>query len=133
MSSFTYETTLRPQYRDLDPNGHVNQAIYASYFEQARADYWDEVIGVRHDRASVALVKSEIEFTAEITLGAHVTVRQRIDPLGESSLPIAYELATEHGTAATGTVVLIAYDRQRRGAKPIPSAWRTAIEAYEGH
>lgn len=133
MDSFTFTTSLRPQYRDLDPNGHVNQAVYASYFEQARADYWDEVIGIRHDKAGVALVKLEIEFGAEITLGEEITVHQRIGELGESSIPIEYQLTTPAGIAATGSVVLISYEREQKAAVPIPAAWRDAIEAYEGH
>lgn len=130
---YTYSIELEPQFRDLDPNGHVNQAIYSSYCEQARAKYWEEVIGQRHDRADVALVKSEFEFSAEITLGQTVTVHQRIGELGESSIPIDYEIRTNGETAATGSVVLLSYDIEKRKAAPIPDLWRDAIVEYEGH
>jgi len=130
---FTYSIELEPQFRDLDPNGHVNQAVYSSYCEQARTKYWEEVIGQRHDRADVALVKSEFEFSAEITLGQTVTVYQRINELGESSIPIDYEIRTNGETAATGSVVMLSYDIEERAAKPIPDFWRDAIVEYEGH
>lgn len=130
---FTYSVELEPQFRDLDPNGHVNQAVYSSYCEQARAKYWEEVIGQRHDHAGLALVKLEIEFNAEITLGDTVTVHQRINELGESSMPIDYEIKTNGETAATGSVVLLSYDTENRKAAPIPDFWREAIVAFEGH
>jgi len=130
---FTYSIELEPQFRDLDPNGHVNQAVYSSYCEQARTKYWEEIIGQRHDRADVALVKSEFEFSAEITLGQTVTVYQRINELGESSIPIDYEIRTNGETAATGSVVMLSYDIEERAAKPIPDFWRDAIVEYEGH
>ncbi|WP_336037209.1 acyl-CoA thioesterase [Halobacterium yunchengense] len=133
MSAYTYEIELEPQYRDLDPNGHVNQAVYSSYCEQARAKYWEDVIGQRHDRAELALVKLELEYSAEILLGETVTVRQRIGELGESSIPIEYELSTDGETAATGSVVLLSYDREAREPAPIPQEWRDAIVEYEGH
>lgn len=133
MSEYTYSIELEPQYRDLDPNGHVNQAVYSSYCEQARAEYWEEVIGQRHDLAEVALVKLELEYSAEITLGETVTVLQRIDELGDSSVPFAYELRTDGETAATGSVVLLSYDRENREPAPIPDRWREAIVEYEGH
>jgi acyl-CoA thioester hydrolase len=133
MDGYTFSIDIEPQYRDLDPNGHVNQAVYTSYCEQARAAYWEEVIGQRHDRAPVALVSSEFEYTAELTLGETVTVYQRIDDLGESSIPFAYELRTNGGTAATGSVVLLSFDREERRTTPIPKRWRSAIVDYEGH
>lgn len=133
MTEYTYSVELEPQYRDLDPNGHVNQAVYASYCEQARAKYWADVVGQRHDRAPVALVSSEMEYTAEIALGQTVTVRQRIEPLGESSIPFAYEVLTDGEQAATGSVVLLSYDREAREPAPIPDRWRDAIVEYEGH
>lgn len=130
---FTYSIELEPQFRDLDPNGHVNQAVYSSYCEQARTKYWEEIIGQRHDRADVALVQSEFEFSAEITLGQTVTVYQRINELGESSIPIDYEIRTNGKTAATGSVVMLSYDIEERKATPIPDFWRDAIVEYEGH
>lgn len=133
MSAYTYSIELSPQYRDLDPNGHVNQAVYASYCEQARVGYWSDVIGQRHDHAPVVMVSSEMEFSAEITLGETVTVHQRIDPLGDSSIPFAYEVRTDGEPAATGSVVLLSYDREAREPAPIPDDWRDAIVEYEGH
>ncbi len=52
--------------------------------------------------ADVEIVKSEFEYTAELTLEETVTVYQRIGGLGESSIPFTYELRTDGETAATG-------------------------------
>lgn len=82
MSEYTYAIEIEPQYRDLDPNDHVNQAVYAGYCEQARTKYWEDVVGQRHDRAELVLGSSEMEYSAETRLGQTVTVHQRIEPLG---------------------------------------------------
>lgn len=133
MSEFTYEIDVEAQYRDIDPNGHVNQAVYASWFEQARSKYWGEVIGIRHDRAPVALITQEIEYRRPIELDEVVTIRQRIEPLGETSLPLVYEARVNGELAATAEMVLLSFDREAMEAAPIPDAWREAIEAFEGH
>lgn len=133
MTDFSYSIEIEPQYRDLDPNGHVNQAVYSSYCEQARTKYWETVIGQRHDLAEVALVYSEIEFNSEIRISDTVTVYQRIEELGETSIPISYELRSNGKVAATCTVVLLSYDREKRAPAPIPDQWRDAIVEYEGH
>lgn len=130
---FTYAIEVEAQYRDIDPNGHVNQAVYASWFEQARSKYWGEVVGIRHDRAPVALVKQEIEYRRPIALDEPVTINQRIDPLGETSIPFAYEARAAGDRAATADVVLLSFDREAMEAAPIPDSWREPIEDFEDH
>lgn len=132
MTEYTYETSFSPRYSDIDVNGHVNQAEYLSYLEQARVGYWAEVVGIRHDRAPVAIVHQEIDYRAPITLDHEVTVRQRIVGMGTSSFDIEYEVRAGDAVAAKAEVVLLALDRDTGEAIPIPSSWREPIRAYEG-
>ena len=132
MTEYTYETSFSPRYSDLDVNGHVNQAQYLSYLEQARTAYWADVVGIRHDLTPVAIVHQEIDYRAPITLDHEVTVRQRIAGLGRTSFDIEYEILADDTVAATAEVVLLALDRETGEAIPIPSDWREPIEAYEG-
>lgn len=131
MSEYTFETSFDPRYRDLDVNGHVNQAVYLSYLEQARTKYWEEVVGIRHDRAPVAIVRQEIEYKTPIVLEQEVTVAQRITEIGETSFQIEYEIRVDETVAATAEVVLLALDRKSHEATPIPPEWREPIEEHE--
>lgn len=132
MTDFSFSIGLNPQYRDLDPNGHVNQAVYSSYCEQVRVEYWADVIGMRHDKAPVAVVRSEMEYEAELTLDHSVTVSQRVVELGSSSVVFEYEIMRDDGVrAATGEVVLLCYNREEKSAQPLPAEWREAITAFE--
>lgn len=133
MTDFTFETAVEPRFRDLDPNGHVNQAVYSSYLEQARVRYWREVLERSHAEEGLAMVRQEIEYSRPVLVDDRVTVKQRIDPLGDSSYPMAYEVHTRDGRAATADVVLIAYDREAMASKPIPGPVRDGIETFEGH
>ncbi len=132
MSEYTFETSFEPRYRDLDVNGHVNQAVYLSYLEQARSKYWAEVVGIRHDRTPVAMVRQEIEYETPIHLGQTVTVAQRIAGMGRTSFEIKYEIRADGTTAATAEIVLLALDREQHEAIPIPAEWREPIEEHEG-
>jgi len=42
---FSFETTVDVRYSDVDTYGHVNNATYATYLEEARVDYLDTVLG----------------------------------------------------------------------------------------
>ena len=131
MTEFTFETTLEPQFRDVDPFGHVNQAVYLSYLEQARTKYWESVVGIRHDRTPVAIARQEIEYRSPILLDDEVTVRQAIRELGESSFRIDYEIQAGETVAATAEVILIAFDPETQSSIPISDEWRAPIEEYE--
>ncbi len=132
MTEFTFTTTFDPQFRDIDPFGHVNQAVYLSYLEQARTKYWEEVVGLRHDRTPVALVEQTIQYTKPILLDDTVTVAQNVAGMGRSSFELEYEVRTDEGVAATAEVVLIAYDPESEAATPIPEEWREPIAEWEG-
>lgn len=133
MTDFTFEITIDPRFRDLDPNGHVNQAVYFSYLEQARVRYWRDVLARSHAEEGLAMVHQEIDYTRPILVDDRVTVRQRIEPLGTSSYPMVYEIHTEEARAADAEIVLTAYDREAVASIPIPQPVREGIERFEGH
>lgn len=132
MSRFTFETTFQPQFRDLDPNNHVNQAIYFSYLEQARSRYRYEALKIDHNRGPLAVVYQEMEYSAPVRMNQELTVAQRVREVGRSSLQVEYEVRTNEGVAATGEVVLVTIDRESGGSVPIPEDVRARIVAYEG-
>lgn len=41
-----YTADIPVRFRDLDPMKHVNNAVYATYLEQARALFYEDVVGV---------------------------------------------------------------------------------------
>jgi acyl-CoA thioester hydrolase len=43
MSEYRFLHPIEVRYGDLDPQGHVNNAKFLTYFEQARVRYWTEV------------------------------------------------------------------------------------------
>ncbi|MBC7745311.1 MAG: thioesterase family protein, partial [Flavobacterium sp.] len=44
LNSFNYKIPLHVRFADIDLFGHVNNAVYLTYFEIARSSYWSEVI-----------------------------------------------------------------------------------------
>jgi acyl-CoA thioester hydrolase len=119
------------RYRDLDPVGHVNQAVYATYLEQARTDYWADVVGKSLADVGVAQVHLEIDYRRELGMDHDVEVAQRVAAMGESSVTFEYELRADSEVAATAEAVLVAFDTDERASKPIPDRWRDPIEAHE--
>ncbi|QKY19367.1 acyl-CoA thioesterase [Halolamina sp. CBA1230] len=128
----SYETTVGVRFRDIDAMGHVNNAVYASYAEQARVDYFADVLGTDLSAVSSVLARIEIDYHRPIELDdGPVTVAVDVPSLGESSLPMTYEISDGDGNlAASVESVQVAYDREAGESVPIPEEWREAIESY---
>lgn len=130
MSAFTTEIDVR--FRDIDAMGHVNNAVYATYTEQARTDYFREVTDRGLDGIPSVLATLSIDFRAPVTLEeGSVTVSLDVPELGRSSIPMAYEIRTEKGVAAEAETVQVIVD-ESGDSMPIPEDIRSAIEAYHG-
>jgi acyl-CoA thioester hydrolase len=129
MSAFEYETDLQVRFRDVDAMGHVNNAVYATYLEQARVDYYADVLGVGLDDVDTVLVNLEIDYRSEITLGDDVTVALGVRDVGESSLTLAYELRVDERVAATAETVQVYVGPDRDGSRPLPAVWVERLEA----
>lgn len=129
MNAYTTEIDVR--FRDIDAMHHVNNAVYATYLEQARAEYFDEVVGRTLDRTPSVLASLSIDFRAPVEL-EHGTVTVEIDvpSLGTSSIPMEYEIRTEDGLAAEAETVQVLFDAEAEESVPIPDEWRDAIESF---
>ena len=129
---YEFRTTIPVRFRDIDAMGHVNNAVYATYLEQARADYYREIIGESLADVNTVLASLTIDFQRPIAPDQTVTVGLSVSELGESSIPMEYEIRREDGTvAATAETVQVAYDPETERSSPLPTAWRDAIEPLQ--
>ena len=130
----SFETTVDVRYSDIDAMGHVNNAVYATYFEQARMDYFDHLLGADLAREGAVLATISVDYERPIELRhAPVTVAIEVPHVGTSSIPMSYEMTRGDGElAATGETVQVAYDRDAAEPYPLPEEWREAIVEYHG-
>jgi acyl-CoA thioester hydrolase len=132
MVDLPYERSIEVRFRDLDPMKHVNNAVYASYLEQARASYFADVVGERLEDIDTVLANLEINYRRPIEADHSVTIALGVDELGTSSIPIDYEVRIddadgETAVAATAETVQVLVDREAGTARPLPDAWRERI------
>jgi len=130
MATFEYETELQVRFRDIDAMGHVNNAVYATYLEQARVDYYDEVLGVGLDDIDTVLVNLEIDYRHEVRLDDEtVTIAMGVRSIGESSVTVAYEVRAGDRVAATAETTQVYVDPEAGESRPLPEAWVETMES----
>lgn len=138
MSEYRFFHPIEVRYGDLDPQGHLNNAKFLTYFEQARVRYWTQLGLFSSDQSfteiGVIVGDIHIRYKEPVKWGVPVLVGARIAKLGAKSLTLEQCVADESSTCmyATGTVVLVAYDYLRHQTMRVPETWRQRIEEFEG-
>lgn len=126
------------RFSDCDPLGHVNNASYSTYLEQARIVLWRKQAGIELRRAAQAggrhgesfiLARTEIDFRSQARDGDLLEVRLGLESFGRTSMTYRYEIAM----AETGRLVVAAktvqvwYDYDTGKPAPLPDATKALL------
>lgn len=134
MAEFNYETEVSVRFQDLDVAGHVNNAVYVTYLEEARVDYLREVLGIEGvEELSAVVAHTEIDYKKPVRDDSHVTIALRTREPGTSSVPMEYEIRAGDEVVATAETVMVTVDYETGETRPMPDSWREQIAAFEGH
>jgi acyl-CoA thioester hydrolase len=128
---FSFTTEIPVRYRDLDPEGHVNHAVYVSYLELTRVRYMRELLGAGVEDLDAVVAHLELDYRKPITIEELVTVALRVTDLGQSSITMQYEIRSDGDIAATAETVMVRVDGDG-DAMPMPESWRKTIREFEG-
>ncbi|QFU83833.1 acyl-CoA thioesterase [Natronorubrum aibiense] len=126
---YDYVVPIDVRLRDIDFMGHVNNATYATYLEEARQAYFEDVVDVSLVDVGTVLANLEIDYVRPIEADADVTVALRVSALGTSSLPMEYEIRADGKRAATARTVQVLVDQETGQSEAIPDDWRRRIDA----
>ena len=117
---FEYEVDVR--FRDCDAFGHVNNAVYLTYLEQARVEAWHHLHGTSGLPQDLILARVEIDYRAPATLGDRLVVRLRVAAVGTKSFTLACEIENvkTRELVATARTVQVMYDYTAGQSVAIP-------------
>ena len=127
---FRFSLPLEIRFRDLDMLGHVNNAVYLSYLEQARMVYLQR-LGLRADHPTTILVRNEIDYSRPVFLLDSLEVFVRVARIGTKSLEFQYEIHANGLPCAKASSVIVWYDFSAQKSVPVPADARGIIEAFE--
>jgi len=124
---------IQVRFRDIDAMGHVNSAVYLSYFEQGRVAYGREVLGVtRANDFNFVIAEIRCRYRSPVKLEDEIFLSIGIDEVKRSSFRFCYRLEKSDGTlAAEGESVQVMYDYRSEKAMSIPAEVRQKISDWE--
>ena len=129
---FAVDLTVR--FRDLDAMGHVNNAVFFTYFEEGRKSFF---LAHRLESADhmfpFILAKIECEYLKPIQLTDQPRLYMGLETVGTKSFIIYYRLADRRDDSilyARGRSVLVTYDYAKATTIVIPEAYRSQLTRY---
>ena len=142
MSQFIHRLEVR--FRDCDPMGHTNNAVYLTYLEQARFAQWRSLWGfglppvpsavegqLPSRLPGVILARVECDYKRPSKYGDVLEIRLTVAEIGRTSFRYEYEIVDEQGrTVVTAKTVQVMYDYTTGKPVPIPDEIRTMLETH---
>lgn len=121
-------------WRDVDAAGHVNNAVYFSWFEWGRTNYWLTMLGKAEWRGiNFIVARAECNFRRQVSMMDRVELRTRIGSIGNSSIEFVNEVRQREtgDIAADGRVVVVLFSWDENCKVPIDEALRERIRQFQ--
>jgi acyl-CoA thioester hydrolase len=119
LADFPYRLTDNVRFADLDPNQHVNNAVYATYFETGRVTLVkDKSYGLMPPGLGWMLARLDIHFRAELRWPGTIELGLGLARLGRTSATFDQVVFSEGRCVASAQSVMVLVDEATR--KPTP-------------
>ena len=134
---FTHQLEVR--FRDCDAMGHVNNAVYLTYLEQARFAHWraNGLAGRTRDSApadggpaipGVIVARVEIDYRRAARHADVLRVHVGVAAIGRTSFTYDYEIVEAAGALiATARTVIVRFDYAAGRPVPISEEMKDAL------
>ena len=116
-----HRVTDNIRFGDLDPQGHVNQAVFLTYFETGRvAMFRNEDLGIGVPGLTYVMVRMEVDYIRELRWPGGVNIGTGVSEFGRSSFKVSQAIFRDGVCAALGKATLVCMDVKTRKATPLP-------------
>ncbi|MDQ6768158.1 MAG: acyl-CoA thioesterase [Candidatus Eremiobacteraeota bacterium] len=134
-SRFKFNRPIKVIFRDLDGMRHVNHAVYLTYCEAARNEYWIKVTGIsKVEEYDFVLAELTARYHAPALLGDELVVGCRVTELRHSSFLMEHEIIK----ASSGQLIFemnsvqVMFDYESGTSIQISDTRRRQVEQFEG-
>ncbi|MGJ4926293.1 acyl-CoA thioesterase [Bradyrhizobium sp. HKCCYLS2038] len=115
LEDFPYRLTDNVRFGDLDPNQHVNNAVYATYFETGRVTLMkDPRHGLTQEGLAWIMVRLDMHFRAELRWPGGIELGLGVVKLGRTSVTSEQVVFSDGRCVASATAVMVLIDEVTR-------------------
>lgn len=135
---YKHKIPVQVRFADMDKMGHVNNAVYHTYFELARVVYFNEVVGERVDWnvKGMILANANVDFKIPVKLNDELYCYTAVSRMGNKSFVLSNKLVIvkdgKESIAASALYTIVCMNYQTEQTIPVPSEWKEALNRFEG-
>ena len=131
LEDFPYRLLDNVRFADLDPNGHVNNAVYASYFETGRVTLVkDRSNGLIPEGLSWVMVRLDMHFRAELHWPGQIELGLGIVKFGRTSVTFEQVVFSEGKCVASAQAITVLIDEATRKPTPLTEEIRANFQRW---
>lgn len=135
LDSFKYKTVIETRFADFDMMGHVNNAVYFTYMEIARAKYWNHAIQWDWKKTGVVIAHASLDYILPVFIEDKLSIYVRTSRIGQSSFDLEYLLVKlvngKEELCNKGKTTCVAFDYANKCSFPIPQRERERMMSFE--
>jgi len=118
-----YQSKQYVRWDDLDAFGHVNNAVYLTYAQEARFA-WSGIL-------EMVVARAEVDFIAPIYDGdTFLDIELWVSAIGNSSFTMTYELKMKGELVARVKTVQVTVDMSTKKSSPMSEEQRAFLKKY---
>jgi acyl-CoA thioester hydrolase len=119
------------RYGDTDRQGHVNNAVFATFLESGRVRFlYDPSNDMPPPGSGFVIAQMLVDFREELHWPGEVEIGTVVLKIGRSSVSLGQGLFSGERCVATAETVLVLMDDKTRRSTPFPDATRRRLEAF---
>lgn len=134
---FRFKMKLDIRWSDMDEMRHVNNAVYLTYFEQARVYYFHEACQWNWKEIGAILANAHVDYLRPVVFPNDTYVYVRTSKLGNKSFEVSYIITSMvkgvEQLTTTGSTTMVLFDYKTNTSVPMPDYLRERLSNYEGN
>ena len=126
-----YSLEITPRFNDTDALGHINNASFVTWLEEARRPVFQEFNPTLSiERWNLILARVEVDYLSQCYYGRPVIVESFFEKIGTSSMILTHVLTQEKAKVARGKSILVFFNYDEQKSILIPEDIKQRLKAH---
>lgn len=131
LEAFVLRTGDKLRYGDTDRQGHVNNAVFATFLETGRVELlYNEVLA--DQGAAFVIARLELDFLAEVNWPGEVEIGTAVLDVGRSSFKLFQKVFQDGKPVAQAVTVIVQMNESTRRSQPLSERARERLQELTG-
>ena len=125
-------TPIQKRFSDVDSFMHVNNIWQQSYFDLAKTEYYQKVLGILgvFDKLRIITASTHTDYIGQVRLTDDIVVTTDVSRLGNKSMTLHQRIMSGDRCLTESSSVMVAFDFETQQTVALPDAWRQSLAEY---